>query len=282
MQKNLGQHFLHNSDIARSIALAVPTEKNETILEIGPGEGILTEALLATGCDVLAIEKDAALIPVLEKRFATALATGQLQLLHEDIRNMEAVLNALQNTNTPSQSSPIVEGEAPQPQQKYQIVANIPYYITGQIIRQFLTCARQPTSMTLLLQKEVAERICSRNGKESILSLSVAAYGEPQYIRTVKAGSFSPPPKVDSAVLTIEHISRRNFIHARHEAQFFTILHTAFTGKRKMLRATLKDIATEAQLHSCDIAPTSRPETVSLEQWLCLAECLAPHDTAKK
>ena len=93
----------------------------------------------------------------------------------------------------------------------YKLVANIPYYITGQVIRKFLEAENQPNSMTLLVQKEVAERIVAKDGKESLLSLSVKAYGQPKYVQTVKRGSFEPAPNVDSAIIHIANISRKKF-----------------------------------------------------------------------
>jgi 16S rRNA (adenine1518-N6/adenine1519-N6)-dimethyltransferase len=273
MQHNLGQHFLTNPAIARSIATYLPTQNAVVTLEIGPGEGALTAELLAAGHRVLAVEKDTALIPHLTQRFAAALTTGQLTLLHEDIRNIGAVMHALSRISHNSMSKKSIHRHlaTSTPATSYQIIANIPYYITGQIIRQFLTATEQPIAMALLIQKEVAERIIARNGKQSLLSLAVAAYGTPHMVRTVKAGSFSPPPKVDSAVLTITNITRKHFATPAHEQHFFEILHAAFGEKRKMLRSTLKHIYTEAALKACDIPPTSRPEDVSFAQWLCLA-----------
>ena len=127
----------------------------------------------------------------------------------------------------------------------YKIVANIPYYVTGQVIRKFLEAENQPDSMTLLLQKEVAERIVAKDGKESLLSLSVKIFGEPKYIQTVKRGSFEPAPNVDSAIIHIADISRKNFegadadVDGIFEEKFFKLIHAGFAHKRKQLLPNL-------------------------------------------
>src|SRR3989344_4765121 len=157
-KKSLGQHFLKDTAVIDDIILAGNIEREDIILEIGPGEGVLTRALLLTGAHVISVEKDDRLIPELQKKFGKEIATKQLELIHADILDLE--LPHIAKT-------------------RYKVVANIPYYITGQILRRFLESDREPQSMTLLVQKEVAERIIARDGKESLLSLSVKIYGEP-------------------------------------------------------------------------------------------------------
>lgn len=251
----LGQHFLTRPEIAGWVADAVPLTRDDTVLEIGPGHGILTRELLARAGKVIAIEKDPALIAELRGTFQKEIEDGTLTLIEQDIRDF-----------SPESCKLIPES--------FALCANIPYYLTGYIIRKFLTADHQPSSMAVLIQKEVAERIVAKDGKESLLSLSVKGYGTPRIVHFVKAGAFSPPPKVDSAILAIECISRERFVSAAHEARFFELLHLAFQSKRKALGGTLKGCVSDAEFERCDIPKTARPEDVRLTEWLCLS---SPH-----
>lgn len=229
-KKSLGQHFLRARSHLEALADAADIKKGDIVLEIGPGEGTLTQMLLERGARVIALEKDARLIPVLNEKFAE--------------RDFE-----------------LVEGDALEYQpkrKKFKVVGNVPYYITGALFKKFLSGPRQPTTLVFLVQKEVAERV-ARDKKESILSLSIKAYGTPKYVKTVPRGAFSPPPTVDSAILAISEISRRNFIDAAHEARFFEIVKKAFGQKRKTLKNTL------------GLDSQARPEDLSLAAWLELA-----------
>jgi 16S rRNA (adenine1518-N6/adenine1519-N6)-dimethyltransferase len=252
----LGQHFLKSRAVARAVALATKPVPGETILEIGPGKGALTRELLATGCRVIAIEKDELLVSTLHETFQAEIDSGTLTIVSEDVRNVSL------------ESLGLEAG-------KYVLAANIPYYITGEIIRQFLTTDIQPRAMALLIQKEVAQRITSKT--ESILSLSVKAYGTPRIIAKVPAKDFSPPPSVDSAVLCIENISR-SFFDTINEEQFFTVIKAGFAAKRKQLGGNLatvfgKELALAA-LEKSGIPSTTRAENVPLEKWKDLSENL--------
>ena len=248
-KKSLGQHFLHSPQIIKDIVSAGKVKRGDKIIEIGPGEGILTSALLTAGTHVIAVEKDDRLIPELQKKFSKEIAEKQLSLLHADILD----LDLLHIINNP-----------------YKVVANIPYYITGQIIRMFLEEGLQPESMTLLVQKEVAERIVAKDGKESLLSLSVKAYGKPKYVRTVGRGAFSPQPNVDSAILTIDKIGKERFEHTGVKL-FFKVIHAGFAHKRKQLLPNLsglynKKILIEA-FKKCRLNQKVRAEDVPIETW---------------
>lgn len=239
-KKSLGQHFLHNKHYLNLVADAADIKKGETILEVGPGEGTLTKELLGRRCKVIAIEKDSRLIPILQEKFEKEIQNGQLTLIEKDALEFE-----------PSDYLLLPK--------TYKLIGNVPYYITGALFKKFLSSKNQPTSLVFLIQKEVAERI-ARSKKESILSLSVKAYGTPKYIKSVPAGAFSPPPKVDSAILAVENISRANFKNKKHEERFFELIKKAFAGKRKMLRSTL------------GIESDKRPEDLALSEWLELAK----------
>ena len=250
----MGQHFLTNVHFAAKLTEAVGVRTGETILEVGPGKGALTRELLKRG-PVIAIEKDGALVGALQKTFADDISSGNLRVVPEDIRNISPETLGLQ---------------------KYVVAANIPYYITGEIIRQFLTASVQPRAMALLVQKEVTERILARDKKESILSLSVKVYGAPRIVAKVGRGNFSPPPSVDSAVLLISDISRSRFANIDEEL-FFKVVRAGFSSKRKFLASNLsvfgKD-AVAAAFASCGIPEKSRAEDIALEQWLELSRCL--------
>ena len=246
-KKSLGQHFLHSKMYLSAVADAARIQKGETVLEIGPGEGALTEVLLERGAKVLAIEKDSRLISFLQNKFAEKdFAVIEGDALEFDISNYGLVASG------------------------YKLVGNIPYYITGALFKKFLTSPHQPSTLVFLIQKEVGERI-ARSKKESILSLSVKAYGTPKYIKTVPAGAFSPPPNVDSAILAVENISRKNFKDAAHEGRFFELVKKGFSQKRKFLKNNLgPDYASVLQKTAID--EKARAEDVPLEKWLEIAK----------
>lgn len=231
--------------IAERIALAARFAPDAVVLEVGPGTGMLTRELLKLTGKVIAVEADKELFKKLETDFANEIAKNQIELIHDDIRTFDI-------TTLP---------------QGYALVANIPYYLTGEIFRMFLASSNQPSSMTLLVQKEVAERI-ARSKKESILSLSVKAYGEPKLEFTVPRGAFRPAPKIDSAVLTVRDISRKNFAMKAEEERFFALLHAGFAHKRKFVRKNLSD----AGLPTGDIPEKARAEDVPLATWLAITK----------
>jgi 16S rRNA (adenine1518-N6/adenine1519-N6)-dimethyltransferase len=246
-KKSLGQHFLRSEKALRTIIESSNLSNEDLVLEIGPGEGVLTEKILETGAKVVAVEKDDNLFEKLGEKFSKEIASGELNLIHEDILDFN-----------PKTLSP------------YKLVANIPYNITGAIIEKFLSEDNQPLRMVLLVQKEVAERIVARDEKESILSISVKVYGTPRYIEKVLAGSFVPAPKVDSAIIVVENISK-NFFLSFSEIEFFKFLKTGFQSKRKKLSSNLsvnydKKIVLET-FKELNINENIRAENVPIEMW---------------
>jgi len=195
-KKSLGQNFLKSVVALKEIVKAGEISQDDIILEIGPGKGALTEKLLEKCNHVIAIEKDRELFELLKEKFTKEISAGKLIIFNEDILNFNVKSYKLES---------------------YKLIANIPYNITGAIIKKFLTEEHQPSLMVLMVQNEVAKRICvqarpRQKSKESILSISVKAYGEPKMIMKVPARYFSPAPKVDSAIIAIKNISRKNFI----------------------------------------------------------------------
>jgi 16S rRNA (adenine1518-N6/adenine1519-N6)-dimethyltransferase len=253
-KKSLGQNFLMHARIAERIADSADIN-GKAVLEIGPGTGMLTKPLLSHAKRVVAVEADAALAEKLLETFADEIKKGKLELITGDIR----------------------EFDASKMREPYSLVANIPYYITGDIIRRFLEAEAKPESMTLLVQKEVAERI-ARAKKESILSISVKVFGAPKYLFTVPRGAFVPAPNVDSAVLRIADI-RDPFGSKREEGRFFDIVRAGFAHKRKFLAGNLTEVAPKeavlAAFSALSIPDKARAEDISLETWKNLARELA-------
>lgn len=216
-KKSLGQHFLHSPHYLAMIADAAHLQPGERVLEVGPGEGSLTEVLLARGARVSAVEKDSRLISFLQKKFEREISEKQFELYEADALEFE--VKNIKN-------------------KKYKAVGNIPYYITGALFKKFLSAKHQPDALVFLIQKEVAERI-ARSKKESILSLSVKAYGDVRYVKTIPRGAFAPAPKVDSAILAVENISRKNFEDDAYEKRFFELVRAGFAQKESCSSATL-------------------------------------------
>ena len=242
-KKSLGQNFLMHARIAERIALAAKLSSETLVFEIGPGTGMLTRELLKLSGRVIALEADYELFIKLQTTFASEIAEHKLELAHGDIRTFDI--------------SSLPKG--------YALVANIPYYLTGEIFRMFLEADNQPSTMTLLVQKEVAERI-AQSKKESILSLSVKAYGTPKREFVVPRGAFVPAPKVDSAVLTVRDISRKNFSTHEQESRFFALVRAGFAHKRKFVRKNLAEFG----LVNTSLPEKARAEDLSLSAWLDL------------
>jgi 16S rRNA (adenine1518-N6/adenine1519-N6)-dimethyltransferase len=202
-KKSLGQNFLISPRIVSAIVGAGDLKAGETVLEVGPGKGTLTKALLEAGVNVKAIEKDNRLIPILSETFKKEIENKKLELVHGDVMEMDVDSLGFQTS--------------------YKVIANIPYYITGVLIRNLLSAKIKPELCVLMVQKEVADRIISRDGKESILSLSIKAYAKPSIIMNVSRGNFFPIPNVDSAVIKLSNI-KNPFTDTREEERFFEII----------------------------------------------------------
>lgn len=256
-KKSLGQNFLTSIPARITIVHAGKLTKEDTVLEVGPGRGFLTKGLLETGAHVVALEKDRDLVPILTETFSEELKTGQFTVTEGDVLLFD-----------PSTTTSLKDG--------YKLIANIPYYITGAILSRFLSHSHQPSLMVVLVQKEVAERVVARDGKESILSLAVKAYGDPKLVYRVNKGSFNPIPSVDSAVLAIENISRKNFTGKEHEENFFLVLKSGFAHKRKFLISNLKEKVPNIEwltiFNTHGISEKVRAEDISLDTWLKISQ----------
>ncbi len=244
--KSKSQHFLISEKVYQQIIKAAKLSKDDTVLEIGPGLGFLTIKLLEETRQVVAVEIDESLFSVLEK---LQLLYDNLQLVRQDVLKFD--------------ESSLPFG--------YKIVANIPYHLTGQIIRKFLSSQNPPQLMVVLVQKEVAERICATAGEYSLLSLAVQYYGQPQIIKQVKHTQFYPPPQVDSVILKITNI--RPSVDSEFDKKFWQVVRIGFSSKRKTLahnlaaglredKSVIKEIITQQGL---DVK--IRAQELSLDDW---------------
>ncbi len=248
-KKRLGQNFLTSKSIVSLIVKSAEVNQKDTVLEAGPGKGVLTAELLKRADKVIAVEKDKELVDFLKDKFELEIKSGKLELIFGDILKFNLDNHQLMANN-------------------YKIVANIPYYITSRFLKTFLEEKKQPEKIVLLIQKEVADRITARDNKGSILSISVKAYGDPKIIKKVPASFFHPKPKVDSAIILIDNISKKNFQNI-NEKTFFSLLKKGFSSKRKLLKNNLNLPNTEG-LVKCGVPGNARAENLSMENWLCL------------
>jgi len=290
-KKNLGQNFLKSQSALRVMCSAGDVNKKDIILEIGPGKGALTEKLLEKADTVVAVEKDHNLFNFLQEKFHEEIKNNKLILIESDILKFDPASVIFNFCSGPRTR----EDEEPDHSQKlkllrrvtYKLIANIPYNITGAIFKKFLSSDFQPEKMILLVQKEVAERIVCRNNKESILSLSVKAYGTPKYIMKVNKRFFTPSPKVDSAIIAINNISKKNFKNISEENNFFNIIKMGFAHKRKILRKNLENLSKSQEFlevglpeilgifEKLGIDQNVRAEDVSFEKWLLISRNLS-------
>jgi len=279
-KKSLGQNFLKSNSALKKIIEAGEISSKDIILEIGPGKGALTEKLLEKSNKVIAIEKDHNLFELLQKKFSKEIETKKLILIESDCLKFN-----LKSYRLKAKS--------------YKLIANIPYNITGAILKKFLTEEPQPNMIVLMVQQEVAQRIVARDKKESILSISIKAYGEPKIIMKVPARYFSPAPKVDSAIIAIKNISRKRFHplldkerdgvrflnspppnlplikgegETVDEEKFWEIVRAGFAHKRKKLSSNLKNSQVQTGYgHGVGLG-NKRAEELSLEDWILLAK----------
>ena len=258
--KGLGQNFLEDPLALGQIASAAEIQENDVVLEIGPGLGSLTRYLSLSAQEVVAVELDRKLIPVLRGLLEPL---GNIRLIEGDILTLSPAELALP------------EG--------YLVAANIPYNITSAVLRHLLESEPKPRRMVLTVQKEVAERICSSPPRMSLLSLSVQVYGLPSIVGRIPANAFFPAPKVDSAVVKLE-IYREPAIPAGLLPVFFRLTKACFAQKRKMLRnafaAGARISPTEAGdvLLEAGIDPHRRPETLTLQEWESLSQLWSARD----
>ncbi len=255
-KKHLGQHWLRDRFVLDHIADEADVNAGDTILEVGPGLGTLTSILLARAERVISVEFDDDLARKLPGQFPGK----NLEVVHSDIL-------AYDTRQLPAD---------------YKVVANVPYYITSKIIQKFMTDANKPSVVTLLIQKEVAERVAAHPGDMSILAVSAQLYADVSLGDVVPAELFEPAPKVDSQVVTLR-TRTLELPDGVDEKIFFRVVKAGFSAKRKKLRSSLSGglaiakVDAENLLVSAGISPESRAEDLSIDEWKQLAEKYHTH-----
>jgi 16S rRNA (adenine1518-N6/adenine1519-N6)-dimethyltransferase len=258
-KKSMGQHWLSDSDALEAMCNAANIHPGELVFEIGPGTGELTAKLLEHKAKVIALEYDDQLLQVLHERFKSINAE-QLTLLEGDVRTYDF-------TNIPVSN--------------YKIVANIPYYLTANLMRRLTdNIINKPTTAVLLVQKEVAERVAAVPGDMSIIAVAAQFYYSVTLGRVVKAELFTPPPKVDSQILIMNYDP--NPLYSNIDAKlFFRIVKAGFSQRRKTLLNTLSGglqiprIEVETILEEVKIETQTRAQSLSLNDWFNLYEAIA-------
>ncbi len=257
-KKRLGQNFLTDAASLRKVLQAADLSAEEAILEIGAGLGSLTILLAQAARQVVAVELDGYLIPLLQEVLSPY---PNVNLIHADILELD------------------VTELFPMQSQSFSVVANIPYYITSAILRHLLEGNRRPRQMILTLQWEVAQRICASAGEMSLLALSIHLYGTPRLVAKIPAAAFYPQPKVDSAILRLEIAAQPRL---KDTEKFFRLAKAGFSQKRKTLRNALAGglglppSEVMRLLEAAQIDPQRRAETLSLEEWGRLVAAFDP------
>ncbi len=261
-RKSLGQHFLADASVLQTIVEAAELSPADTVIEVGPGLGILTAELVKRAGHVVAVELDTKLASLLKRRLASP---PNLRVINADILKV-----------SPSE---LLEGTS-----HYKVVANLPYYITSPTLRHFMEASPKPSLMVVMVQKEVGEAIVAEPGKMSLLAVSLQAYSKPRIISHVPAQCFYPQPKVDSVIVRFDLLSEPAVKVADMDG-FFDLVRAGFSSPRKQLHNSLahslgmKPAEITLLLKGANIDSKRRAETLSLEEWARLYEVW---QTAKK
>lgn len=254
--KSLGQNFLVSEFSLERIVQVAEVNKNDTVLEIGPGLGSLTRHLAKNCKTVIAVELDGRLLPALNNVLAHYT---NIEIVQGDILEID-----------PARLTPVAG---------YIVVANIPYYITSAVIRHLVEARQRPKRMVLTVQLEVAQRICAQPGELSLLALSVQVFGASKIVHRIPSGAFYPKPNVDSAVIRIDFYPEP-LVPLSKIGIFFRLAKAGFSQKRKMLRNALAagmawdKAKVDSLLRKADIDPQRRAQTLSLAEWHKLTDLM--------
>ena len=260
MPAKLGQHFLKNTDAIKKIIAALEIQQSDNIIEIGPGKGALTfplaEECTQKNCRLIAIEKDNELFLVLKEKY-------------RDNKNIFIINgDALEELKTIVEKIKKSFGE----QTKFKIVGNIPYYITGKLLRTISELKNKPENCILMVQKEVAERISAIPPHNNLLAAATAVWADIKILLKLKAGEFDPPPEVDSAVIQLTP-NHKN-IPAEKLEKYYKLIHIIFKQPRKTLANNLKDgldlprTEIEKPINTLNLPLNARPQNISVDQIL--------------
>lgn len=266
-KKSLGQNFLRDRSFLTPILHAAQLSPADKVLEIGPGKGALTEALAEQTDCLVAVELDERLIEPLRQHFAPQ---PHVHVIHADILE-HAPAELIAEACSPTLAT------APAAAIAYKVVANLPYYITSAVLRHLLEANPPPTLAVVMVQWEVAQRICAAPGDLSLLAVSVQFYATPRLIQRVPARAFSPQPKVDSAIVQLL-VHPQPVIDVAPD-HFFAVVRAGFSQKRKQLHNSLaaglhlERRTVQQWLEKAGIDPMRRAETLSLVEWGILCQC---------
>jgi 16S rRNA (adenine1518-N6/adenine1519-N6)-dimethyltransferase len=256
-KKGLGQHFLIDDNVLEAILDAAELSPTDTVIEVGPGLGLMTAELARRAGWVIAIELDNRLADILKK----TLSHDNIVILNKDVLGTDPA--TLLQGRAPSFPSAL---------RPYKVVANLPYYITSPVLRHFLEASVKPEVMVVMVQKEVAKAIVAEAGQRSVLSISVQFYGKPSIVTLVPAGAFYPAPEVDSAVVKID-VYRQPPVAINNVEGFFKLVRAGFTAARKQVANSLSQGLGLPKsdvldlLEKAGIDPQRRAETFTLEEW---------------
>ncbi|MBU0577335.1 ribosomal RNA small subunit methyltransferase A [Patescibacteria group bacterium] len=248
-KKSLGQNFLVDEKALDTIVSAADLKKTDNVIEVGPGTGFLTERLIEKASHITSVELDKDMVDILERQFKF---TDNLEILNQDILDFE-----IQNSKFKIQN--------------FKVVANIPYYITSPLLKHFLQSDNRPSVMVVLVQKEVAEKICGMSGK-SLITIETQLFGEPEIVDIVPSDSFYPAPKVDSAILKIK-VFDKPLIPEDQIKDFLRLVKFGFSQKRKKLSNSLsaglhmEPAEVREVLKSVGIDEGVRAEDLVIEDW---------------
>jgi 16S rRNA (adenine1518-N6/adenine1519-N6)-dimethyltransferase len=256
-KKSLGQNFLHDPNALEKIVETADLMPGDLVLEVGPGTGTLTVALAQSRAQVVAVEIDERLIPILQQQLADF---PDVRIVHADILETE-IADLVGNDD-------------------YTVVANLPYYITSAILRHLLETPHKPRRLVLTVQQEVAERLTARPGDMSLLTISVLFYGKPSIITRLNPAAFWPRPDVASAVVRID-VYEQPPVDVPSEELFFKVVRAGFGQKRKQLKNSLgaglglSHAEAGALLQEAGIDPARRAETLTLAEWAAITRVVA-------
>ena len=253
-RKALGQHFLRDDLVLERIAGAVHVPPGGVLVEVGAGTGQLTEHLLRLGVPMVALEIEPRLVRYLRRRFAAAVS---LRIVEADARDVP--IDVLVPASAPS-----------------AVVGNLPYFAASPIVRHFLEAERPPQELVVMVQREVAREMAAPPGKLSLLAIAVQIYAEPEILFDVPPDAFDPPPAVVSTVIRLA-VRERPLVPQSRIAPFFALVTGTFRNPRKQIRNALAvpghpGVDPVSLLQEACIDPTSRPETLRIDEWLALLD----------
>jgi len=249
--KRLGQNFLIDKNVVKKVIKAAGLHSKDIVLEVGPGIGALTKEIAKKAGKIITVEKDSRMVEILRDNLK---GFKNIEIINKDILKYNFQFS-----------------------KKYKIVANLPFYITAPVIRRFLESKYPPEEMVLMVQKEVAQRICSKSPKMNILAVSIQFYAKPKIISYISKKSFWPCPRVDSAIIKI--VPQKKYKDIDIDL-FFKVVKAGFAHPRKqlannlskMLKLDKKEIS--SLLLKNDVQPTQRAETLTINNWIKLTKML--------